>query len=71
MLSPSLSELSYDIEDSATHAADLRRGICIVNPSVGRESGLPVSLAAEWPLVTPKFACQGAWATASAGSQAA
>ena len=68
---PPAPELSYDIEDSATHAADLRRGICIVNPSVGRESGLPVSLAAEWPFMTPKFACQAAWATASAGSQAA
>jgi hydrogenase-4 component B len=39
--------------------------------SVGRESGLPVSLAAEWPFVTTKFACKGAWATASEGSQAA
>ncbi len=34
--------MSYDIEDSATHVADPRRGICIVKPSVGRESGLPV-----------------------------
>ena len=32
---------------------------------------LPVSSAAERPLVTTKFACQGASATASAGSQAA
>jgi hypothetical protein len=27
-----ITQLSYDIEDSSTRVADLRRGICIVNP---------------------------------------